>query len=65
MEINWCKIIGHKDRLCYVKGEYNGKTVKFITWECTRCLAGILATHNIIEAGNNVEYGTYNEKYSK
>jgi hypothetical protein len=63
-EVNlWCKWIGHKFVPVYIKGEYNGKVLKFIGTYCDRCGKGQSELHKINNAAINREYGTYSEQY--
>ena len=58
-----CKFFGHKWIPVFIKGEYNGKVVKFIGCYCERCYKGKNEIHQINLAAKNLEYGTYSEKY--
>ena len=58
-----CNFFGHKWIPVYIKGDYNGKTIKFITCYCKRCNIGHFETIDIETAAINKQYGTYNEKY--
>ena len=58
-----CKWFGHKWLPVYIKGEYNSKTIKFISCYCSRCLKGYDESLAINEAAINIKFGTYNEKY--
>ena len=58
-----CKFWGHKWTPVFIKGEYNGKTIKFIACYCERCKKGHEEAVFITLAAKNREYGTYSEKY--
>jgi hypothetical protein len=63
-EVNfWCKWLGHKLVPVFIKGQYNGKTVKFIACFCERCKKGENELYDIHNAAINREYGTYSESY--
>jgi len=63
MKMDKCKLFGHKWMPLFIKGEYNGKTIKFIACYCKRCQKGYNEVININEVAENKEFGTYNEKY--
>lgn len=58
-----CKWFGHKWSPVYIKGEYNGKTIKFISCYCGRCRKGHDESLAITNAAIDRKFGTYNEKY--
>jgi len=61
--MNKCKFFGHKWLPVYIKGKYNGKTIKFIGCYCDRCRKGYDEVLEINTAAIDMEYGTYSEKY--
>ena len=63
--MNKCNILGHKWVPVFIKGQYNGKVIKFIACFCGRdkCRKGYNETQQITLAAINKEFGTYNEKY--
>ncbi len=63
MKVDKCKLFGHKWMPVYIKGDYNGKTVKFIACYCDRCRKGYNEAQDINQSAENREYGTYSEKY--
>ncbi len=56
-----CKLFGHKWRPVYLKGDINGKRIKFISCYCSRCDKGHLETIDLQSAIANLQIGTYNE----
>jgi len=58
-----CKWFGHKWLPVYIKGEYNGKTIKFISCYCDRCRKGYDESLAINNAAINRKFGTYSERY--
>ena len=65
MSIGSNYIINTADRMTpiFIKGEYNNSTIKFIACFCERCRKGYNEAHEINDATNNREFGTYSEKY--
>lgn len=63
MKIDKCKLFGHKWIPVFIKGEYNGRTVKFIACFCDRCNKGYDEVHQITASAINKEFGTYSENY--
>lgn len=61
--MNKCKLFNHKWLPVYIKGDYNGKTIKFIGCYCERCFKGHKEILEIDKVATNHKYGTYNEKY--
>ncbi len=61
---NWkCKVFGHKWKPVFIKAEYNGKVVKFISCYCSRCFKGYNESLEINKIGKDRRFGTYSEKY--
>ena len=58
-----CEFFGHKWVPVFIKGEYNGEIIKFISCYCNRCRKGYDESLSITKAAINREYGTYSEKY--
>jgi len=63
LKINKCKLFGHKWVPVFIKGEYNGKFIKFIACYCDRCNKGYNEVFGINEVAINREFGTYSEEY--
>ncbi len=58
-----CRLFGHKWVPVFIKGNYNGKTIKFIACFCSRCNKGYNELGEINDVAENAEYGTYSESY--
>lgn len=63
MKVNICKLFGHKWTPVYIKGEYNGKMVKFISCYCSRCGYGENEVYEINDTAINRVFGTYSKKF--
>lgn len=63
MEIDWCKIFGHKWEPMFIKGRYSNIEVKFIACRCKRCDMGHDEALDAVVKQTVNEYNTYSEKY--
>lgn len=65
MNINWCKLLGHKWVAVFIIGWFKGEKVKFIATECERCKFGFDDLRNTIGKMDNCVNAvhTYSEQY--
>tara|TARA_R110002153_G_scaffold268651_1_gene433593 strand:- start:89 stop:289 length:201 start_codon:yes stop_codon:yes gene_type:complete len=63
MKVDWCKILGHKYRPVFYKGDIKGVEVKIITCYCERCKLGRKEMRDFSDKLEPLEMATYQEKY--
>jgi hypothetical protein len=65
MQIDWCKIFGHRWTQIYTKGQVKGITVRAIFTHCERleCEVGLNDMHRTIKQFEATQYCTHTPKY--
>lgn len=63
MELDWCKILGHKWIPVYIIGYFENVRVKFIATQCKRCNYGEKDLRQTISKMISCPVNSYKEKH--